>query len=61
MFFAMMRVCSSPKVLLQLNCIAVFGFLAMAIFMEIYSCGLPCNVHFLDVDKGLPVGVRVIA
>jgi len=44
-----------------LNCIAVFGFLAMAIFMKIYSCGLPCNVHFLDVDKGLPVGVGVIA
>lgn len=50
-----------PQVFLQLDYLVFFGFLATAVLIKIVSCGFPSIVYFLDIGKGLTVGVGMIA
>ena len=61
LFFAMMGAHIDPQVFLQLNYVSFFGFLLMAVLIKIVSCGFPSIVYFRDVNKGLTVGVGMVA
>jgi len=50
-----------PQVFLQLDYLVFFGFLATDVLIKIVSCGFPSIVCFLDIGKGLTVGVGMIA
>jgi len=50
-----------PQVFLQLDYLVFFGFLATAVLIKIVSCGFPGIVYFLDIGRGLTVGVGMIA
>jgi Kef-type K+ transport system membrane component KefB len=60
-FFAMMGAHIDPQVFLQLDYLVFFGFLVTAVLIKIVSCGFPSIVYFRDIDKGLTVGVGMIA